>query len=510
MGTRSLFNPGGIGSYSSARGAGGIGSLFRPSLEINPELRNLLKYGAYDESLDSGIEPFVASGGLFGSGTRLANQANAEVLRSKILAKYASDLANRNALGQEAFRTNENIRQAAAIQELQNKEEERNLAEQGTAIGQDIGNLPSDLDENGLPIAKQTARIFPFGQTFTTPEEQARAYNAKFGAKTSIVQAPGEALKPFGGGGYYNPLSREAVEPAEFKPRQEISVVPTKTGRMTSVYNPQTQQVEQHEEIKEYPKSVTSYERIPGQSYNVSEPVTQEELNNYKPGTNVQAKPASPLLTNINPNSTLNESGYFSTDVGPGHPQRPPAANTGVAPSPPIAAKPSIDLTPPRVEGILPQLSAGLNQAFLQAPIELNKRFAAAAQELAPSKEEVSNIVKPATEGTVGALQGLNAVRQALVRGVNEKPQETTSSPLAYIEFLRRALNISGEKASEVLQGLMSLNPESFPYPTPNELRKRKIQSKYTVAGPRGVNRSLEYNPAQLINQLPVLAKPGY
>lgn len=282
MSMRSLFsinaNPSGGG-----QGIAGFGNLMRGHLIPNPN---------YDPN-DPNSQPFISKGGIFGSGGRLADEANSEVFGKKILAKYGSNLAQQRDVG---------FLKAKADQA--HSEEERTLGEQGSAIGQVMGDMPTD----------QASKIFPQSQTFASPQEQAKAYNVKFGGNTPVAQAPGSMLKAFGSGGHINPMTGEFMEPGKYVPEQNSTIERVATGKSTPEMQPDGS-IKMVPEYREVPRTITTEKYNPPNSGVIRPAATQDDLNAIPKSAPQEQQPKINQSYVTQPE--MGGAGYMSTNFNP-------------------------------------------------------------------------------------------------------------------------------------------------------------------------------------------------
>jgi len=446
------------------RGSGLMGLLAAFSkAKLNPD---------YDEAAANfsdpsklGINRFVGSGPFGGMASRGAND-------DFRLAQLEQDARNKEFQNRLLFANEQGLLNAGKMLEQEHginkkfSDIARNeaLAEEGQAMGQVIGNLPSDVSKN----------IIPMEQAFRSPEEQARYLRAAFGPNKSVSalefeSEPGaRAAKKFEGSttklgeGYYNPSTQQMFNPSrnvtEFEEVESQEVV-DEPNPLDPTLSKKT--------IKNVKKLVPKQKFIPpyisamqGGGSGATAQITPEFVDQYAAknlGTsnvsNVPASLLSPPPTEFNRDKQIREALPFLQQFMQGGEQ----GSSQVGALPLNTKLQGMREVEPQFEGVLPSLGRGLmneglpalKSAFIDPLQNLGNVLSSGAQSIA------GPTIKETAKG-IGETAG--QARQALIRGKNEQPiKSTAQSPLAiYLELIRRGIEIPFDELRQILEGATS------------------------------------------------------
>lgn len=221
MANRSLFSPfsSGVNPYATR----GLGNLFGPRLKANPEFLNLIAPGPQPSNeMLMAARPFLGSGGLFGSGKRMADLANLQYLAPLIQANFQANLGLEKEKELIPFRSKTELQQRKDEFTFKNQQENKLREEEESRFGSSLGTVAGSFSP------EQIRNIFPTGTAFSSPAEQGRAFRTRFGEKTpfneAIVQADprviqaaigelmGKEFLPLGSGDRFNPRTGTVIE----------------------------------------------------------------------------------------------------------------------------------------------------------------------------------------------------------------------------------------------------------------------------------------------------------
>ena len=461
MANRSLFSPfaSGVNPYA----ARGLGSLFGPRLKANPEFLQLLSLPnkqLTNEVLMS-AQPFTSSGGLFGSGRRMADLANLQYLAPLIQANFGQNLDIAKAKELEPFRaaTELQLYKDKMTSEKQTKDQLREEEEsrQGQALGDVAASFPPEQVQN----------IFGQGASFGSKAEQTRAYIAKFGnmpfnkaiveADPRVIQARigeemGKEYLPLGSRDRFNPRTSQVIEGPSVT--EEMIKEMVKTGDTEPYLGPDGE-LQYRPTYKEQIRTIRR--PSPATQYKLPDIVTQEELDSISKPSGANQSGSEPII--VNPPTPEMAQKVLSQ------------LNTNL--KQPIQASPATQ----QYEGLLPTITSHANEAMksVDPGLHFKKAYEEGLSKLITGKD-LAPIGKEVKESVKGIGQTANMFRQAFIKKKGEKDQKVTakSDPLTLLLTTIDTIGkTTGQTVNEVIEGLRDYIPyykqNSKPLPNPKK-----------------------------------------